>query len=74
MGQQNLTRLNVALTMTTAAFSRSAQSAIATASAMGARMQSAILGPVGLITGALSGGALVAGIKAAGDRLSLIHI
>lgn len=66
---QNLTRINVALTMTTGAFSRSTKAAISTAKAFGDGLERAILRPVGLITAGLSGGAMIAGIKAAGARI-----
>lgn len=69
MAQKNLTRLNVALTMTTGAFTRSTQSAIKAAGAMGERMKGAILGPVGLITGALSTGAFVVAVRQAAQRI-----
>lgn len=69
MAQKNLTRLNVALTMTTGAFTRSTQSAISAASAMGERMKGAILGPIGAVTGALSTGAFVVAVRAAAQRI-----
>lgn len=69
MAQKNLTRLNVALTMTTGAFQRSTQSAISAAASMGERMKGAILGPIGLVTSALSAGAFVASVRAAAQRI-----
>src|SRR4051812_48051365 len=68
-GSQNLTRLNVALTATTGAFASALKGAEGIAQRFGDRLKSAILSPLGLITGALSTGALIAGIKNAAHQI-----
>jgi hypothetical protein len=65
----NLTRLNVALTLTTGAFSRSTQSALKSAQAFGDGLKRSLLSPIGAIASALTAGSLIAGIKSASDRI-----
>lgn len=69
MSTTNLTRLNVALTLTTGAFTRSTSAAIKSAEALGSGLRSALLSPIGAITGALSAGAFIAGVNSAANRI-----
>jgi hypothetical protein len=65
----NLTRLNVSLALLTGPFSKAMDGVGRDVAKFGKRLEGAILGPIGAITGALSAGALVAGIKQASDRI-----
>lgn len=69
MAQKNLTRLNVALTATTGAFAKVMGGAVKDATRFGNALKSAIMGPIGLITGGLSAGAFVNAIKNASERI-----
>jgi hypothetical protein len=66
---QNLTRLNVALTATTGPFAKAMKGAEGIAKAFGDKLKAAIMSPVGLITGALTAGSFVAAIKNAAHRI-----
>lgn len=68
-GAKNLTRLNVALTVTTGPFSKGLNSAIGDVTRFGVGLKNAILGPLGAITSLLAGGGIAAGIKIAADRI-----
>ena len=68
-GAKNLTRLNVALTLSTGSFGKSMLSAGASVEQFANRMRNAMLGAIGPITAALSAGAFVAGIKSASERI-----
>lgn len=70
---KNLTALNVALTLTTGAFSRSVASANKQIEGLGKTIGGALLSPLGLVTtalaGAFSAGAVISGIKDASERI-----
>lgn len=69
MATKNLTRLNVSLNLSTGSFGKAIGGAVNDAKAFGMGLQRAIMGPLGLITGALSTGAFIAGIKSAAERI-----
>ncbi len=69
MGTTNLTRLNVALTATTGAFSKSIESAHKTIEHFGEGLKEKLLHPITLITEALTVGEFVHGIKEAAQRI-----
>lgn len=68
----NLTRLNVALTLTTGAFSRSTAAALKSAQSFGAGLSKSLLSPIGAITTAFSGAALTAGVARATERIDAL--
>ncbi len=72
MAQANLTRLNVALTLTTGAFRRSTQSAIKSAEAFGNKLKSSMLSPLGAISAGLSVAGLTAGVARASERIDAL--
>lgn len=65
----NLTRLNVALTLSTGPFGKSMVSAAASVEQFASRVRGAMMGAIGPITAAFSTGAFIAGIKSASDRI-----
>lgn len=69
MAATSLTRLNVALTISTGAFGKSLQAAAGMAHQFGESLKGALLSPLGLITEALAAGSLISGIKGAADHI-----
>lgn len=69
MATKQLTRLNVALTATTGAFTKAMGGVVKDMQSVGRGLQNAIMGPIGLITGALAGGGFILGMKSAADRI-----
>jgi hypothetical protein len=67
-----LTRLNVALTLTTGAFRRSTQSAIKSAEVFGNKLKSSMLSPLGAISAGLSVAGLTAGVARASERIDAL--
>ena len=68
----NLTRLNVALTLTTGAFSRSTAAALKSAQSFGAGLSKSLLSPINAVATALSGAALTAGVARATERIDAL--
>lgn len=68
----NLTRLNVALTLTTGAFSRSTAAALKSAQSFGAELSKSLLTPMNAVATALSGAALTAGVARATERIDAL--
>ncbi len=72
MAQQNLTRLNVVLNAVTGAFEKRMKSARGKISDLGESIKKKLLGPMGQLTAAFSGGAILAGIKLTADGIDRI--
>jgi hypothetical protein len=68
-GAKNLTRLNVALTLSTGAFGKSMSRATVYVDKFAGDIQRSMLGALAPLTAAFSGAAIVAGIKIASDRI-----
>ena len=72
MATRNLTRLNVALTATIGPFATAMKSAAGVAAQFGDSLKGALLSPISALTGALSAGGFIAGIKASAERIDAL--
>jgi hypothetical protein len=68
----NLTRLNVALTMSVGAFVSASRSATSAVKSLGEGIKSPLLSPLTAVAGLLSTGAIVAGLKSSADRIDAL--
>jgi len=66
---RNLTALNVALTAHLGPFQKAMGGAVGAVSKLGESIKNTLLSPLGLLTGVLSTGALIAGVKNAASRI-----
>jgi hypothetical protein len=68
----NLTRLNVALTMSTGAFVNATKAAGSAVSSLGSSLKDSLLSPLTAVAGLLSTGAIIAGLKSSADRIDAL--